>query len=68
MLGNYVSMNLNAGIKALAAARIGVIGGHARADLQFNLMPLSVDRPGDPLHNHAGFSASACQCRHLHDR
>jgi len=35
----------------------------ARADIQFNVMPLSVDKPGDPLHAYSGFSASACQCR-----
>jgi choline dehydrogenase len=37
----------------------------ARADIQFNVMPLSVDKPGDPLHDYSGFSASACQCRPL---
>ncbi len=37
----------------------------ARADVQFNVMPLSVDKPGDPLHAYSGFSASACQCRPL---
>jgi choline dehydrogenase len=37
----------------------------ARADVQFNVMPLSVDKPGDPLHEYSGFSASACQCRPL---
>ncbi|MEO9101434.1 MAG: GMC oxidoreductase, partial [Burkholderiaceae bacterium] len=26
-------------------------------------MPLSVDKPGDPLHRFSGFSASAAQCR-----
>ena len=26
-------------------------------------MPLSVDKPGDPLHDYSGFTASACQCR-----
>jgi choline dehydrogenase len=26
-------------------------------------MPLSVDKPGDPLHSFSGFSASAAQCR-----
>ena len=35
----------------------------ARADIQFNVMPLSVDKPGDPLHDYSGFSTSACQCR-----
>jgi len=37
----------------------------SRADMQFNVMPLSVDKPGDPLHDYSGFSASACQCRPL---
>ena len=49
----------------------GQVGGFAktryatdgRADVQFNVMPLSVDKPGDPLHAYSGFSASACQCR-----
>jgi choline dehydrogenase len=34
-----------------------------RADMQFNVMPLSVDKPGEPLHKYSGFTASACQCR-----
>ncbi len=49
----------------------GQVGGFARtehatderADVQFNVMPLSVDKPGDPLHRYSGFTASACQCR-----
>ena len=49
----------------------GQVGGFARtshardgrADVQFNVMPLSVDKPGDPLHDYSGFSASVCQCR-----
>jgi choline dehydrogenase len=36
-----------------------------RADVQFNVMPLSVDKPGAPLHDYPGFTASACQCRPL---
>jgi choline dehydrogenase len=36
------------------------VGG--RADVLFNVMPLSVDKPGDPLHKFSGFSASATQC------
>jgi len=51
----------------------GQVGGmvcseHAaggRPDLLFNVMPLSVDKPGDPLHRFSGFSASATQCRPL---
>ena len=49
----------------------GQVGGlvateHARggrADVLFNVMPLSVDKPGDRLHRFSGFSASAAQCR-----
>ncbi len=49
----------------------GQVGGlvateHAEAgrpDVLFNVMPLSVDKPGDPLHRFSGFSASATQCR-----
>lgn len=36
-----------------------------RPDLLINVMPLSVDKPGDPLHRFSGFSASASQCRPL---
>ncbi|WP_175870323.1 GMC family oxidoreductase N-terminal domain-containing protein [Burkholderia sp. BCC0397] len=35
----------------------------ARPDVLFNVMPLSVDKPGDALHRFSGFSASATQCR-----
>jgi choline dehydrogenase len=48
----------------------GQVGGatctpHARGgrpDVQFNVMPLSVDKPGDPLHAYSGFTAAAWQC------
>ncbi len=48
----------------------GQVGGAActqyaaggRPDVQFNVMPLSVDKPGDPLHGYSGFTASAWQC------
>lgn len=51
----------------------GQVGGmvcteHAqsgRPDVLLNVMPLSVDKPGDPLHRFSGFSASASQCRPL---
>jgi choline dehydrogenase len=51
----------------------GQVGGmvcteHAtggRPDVLFNVMPLSVDKPGDPLHRFSGFSASAAACRPL---
>lgn len=49
----------------------GQVGGAActqyarnnRPDIQFNVMPLSVDKPGMPLHNYSGFTASVWQCR-----
>jgi choline dehydrogenase len=48
----------------------GQVGGAAcsphakngRPDLQFNVMPLSVDKPGDPLHAYSGFTAAVWQC------
>ena len=33
-----------------------------RPDIQFNVMPLSVDKPGTPLHRYSGFTASFWQC------
>lgn len=49
----------------------GQVGGFAktryaeggRADMQFSVMPLSVDKPGQPLHSYSGFTATASQCR-----
>jgi choline dehydrogenase len=48
----------------------GQVGGAActpfardgRPDIQFNVMPLSVDKPGDPLHRYSGFTAAMWQC------
>jgi choline dehydrogenase len=48
----------------------GQVGGAARTefaqngrpDVQFNVMPLSVDKPGDPLHDYSGFTAAVWQC------
>ena len=53
----------------------GQVGGAActkhaeagRPDVQFNVMPLSVDKPGTPLHKFSGFTASVWQC-HPHSR
>ena len=49
----------------------GQVGGAAcsehalqgRPDVQFLVMPLSVDKPGDPLHRYSGFTANVSQCR-----
>ena len=48
----------------------GQVGGAARSsfaennrpDIQFNVMPLSVDKPGVPLHRYPGFTTSVWQC------
>ena len=48
----------------------GQVGGAAltehamagRPDIQFNVMPLSVDKPGTPLHRYSGFTAAVWQC------
>ena len=48
----------------------GQVGGAActplaksgRPDIQFNVMPLSVDKPGSPLHKFSGFTSSFWQC------
>ena len=53
----------------------GQVGGAActryavngRPDIQFNVMPLSVDKPGTPLHKYSGFTSSVWQC-HPHSR
>jgi choline dehydrogenase len=52
------------------SAGAGQVGGAActphakggRPDVQFNVMPLSVDKPGEPLHEYSGFTASVWQC------
>lgn len=48
----------------------GQVGGGActplaksgRPDIQYNVMPLSVDKPGTPLHKFSGFTSSFWQC------
>jgi len=47
-------------VGGLASTEYALAG---RADVLFNVMPLSVDKPGDPLHRFSGFSASVTQCR-----
>jgi choline dehydrogenase len=42
-----------------ACTRYATLG---RPDIQFNVMPLSVDKPGTPLHRYSGFTASFWQC------
>jgi choline dehydrogenase len=61
LLSNRGPLTVGAGQVGGFACTRHAVGG--RADMQFNVMPLSVDKPGDPLHAYSGFSASASQCR-----
>jgi choline dehydrogenase len=54
-------LTVGAGQVGGAACTEYAVGG--RPDVQFNVMPLSVDKPGDPLHRYSGFTASVWQCR-----
>jgi len=52
----------------VGAGQVGGLGKtehvrDGRADVLFNVMPLSVDKPGDPLHRFSGFTVSVAQCR-----
>jgi choline dehydrogenase len=57
----------NAGPLTVGAGQVGGAACtphavHGRPDVQFNVMPLSVDKPGDPLHSYSGFTAAVWQC------
>ena len=57
----------NAGPLTVGAGQVGGAArtehaAGARPDVQFNVMPLSVDKPGDPLHAYSGFTAAVWQC------
>jgi len=60
MLSGSGPLTVGAGQVGGAACTEYAVGG--RPDVQFNVMPLSVDKPGDPLHSYSGFTASAWQC------
>jgi choline dehydrogenase len=53
-------LTVGAGQVGGAACTEYAVGG--RPDVQFNVMPLSVDKPGTPLHTYSGFTASVWQC------
>jgi choline dehydrogenase len=53
-------LTVGAGQVGGAACTEHATGG--RPDVQFNVMPLSVDKPGDPLHPYSGFTAAVWQC------
>jgi choline dehydrogenase len=60
MLAGSGPLSAGAGQVGGAACTEYAIGG--RPDVQFNVMPLSVDKPGEPLHSYSGFTASVWQC------
>jgi choline dehydrogenase len=53
---------LTVGAGQVGGAAVSEFASGDRPDLQFNVMPLSVDKPGDPLHRYSGFTASVWQC------
>lgn len=53
---------LTAGAGQVGGAACTQYAVNSRPDVQFNVMPLSVDRPGEPLHRYSGFTASVWQC------
>lgn len=61
LLGARGPLTVGAGQVGGFACTSEAVGG--RPDFQFNVMPLSVDKPGMPLHDYPGFTVSVCQCR-----
>ena len=53
---------LTCGAGQVGGAACSKYSQNGRPDLQFNVMPLSVDKPGEPLHKYPGFTASVWQC------
>jgi choline dehydrogenase len=53
---------LSAGAGQVGGAACTECAAGGRPDVQFNVMPLSVDKPGDPLHRYSGFTASVWPC------
>jgi choline dehydrogenase len=60
LLKNSGPLTVGAGQVGGAACTEHAVDG--RPDVQFNVMPLSVDKPGDPLHRYSGFTAAIWQC------
>ena len=55
------------GPMSMAPSQLGVFAksdaSHARANLQYHVQPLSLDKFGDPLHPFPAFTASVCNLR-----
>ncbi|TDR89168.1 GMC family oxidoreductase [Enterovirga rhinocerotis] len=60
LVGGSGPLTVGAGQVGGAACTEHAVDG--RPDVQFNVMPLSVDKPGTPLHRYSGFTASVWQC------
>ena len=60
LLGRGGALTVGAGQVGGAACTDYAVDG--RPDVQFLVMPLSVDKPGEPLHRYSGFTAAAWQC------
>ena len=60
LFGRSGPLTVGAGQVGGAACSPLATGG--RPDVQFNVMPLSVDKPGTPLHRYSGFTAAVWQC------
>ena len=60
LIGQRGPLTVGAGQVGGAACTKYVEDGHP--DLQLFVMPLSVDKPGMPLHNYSGFTTSFWQC------
>ncbi|MEM8628331.1 MAG: GMC oxidoreductase, partial [Pseudomonadota bacterium] len=53
---------LTVGAGQVGGAVCSPLAEDGRPDLQLFVMPLSVEKPGKPLHRHAGFTVSYWQC------
>jgi choline dehydrogenase len=53
---------LTVGAGQVGGAACSELAKNGRPDVQFNVMPLSVDKPGTPLHRYSGFTAAVWQC------
>jgi choline dehydrogenase len=53
---------LTVGAGQVGGAACTELASGGRPDIQFNVMPLSVDKPGAPLHDYSGFTTSMWQC------
>ena len=53
---------LTVGAGQVGGAACTQYASNGRPDIQFNVMPLSVDKPGTPLHRYSGFTSSVWQC------